>query len=46
MTVWVLFVWMTTSLPGSWTFETKAECEEARAPYKQAACVKVVVPRK
>lgn len=46
MKVWVLFVWLTGSIPGSWTFDNKAECDEMRANYKRAVCVLVEVPKK
>lgn len=43
MTVWVLFVWIGTGLPAAYSYQTKAECEEAKSIYARAACVKVEV---
>lgn len=46
MTVWVLFVWMSASFPTAWSYDVKADCEQAAADYKRAVCVAVVVPKK
>ena len=47
MTVWVMFVWVTVgaTYPGVWSYETKAECDEAAGAYKRAVCVPVKVTR-
>ena len=47
MTVWVLFIWMssTMSLPiAAYTFGDKEECLEFKETYKRSVCLEVKVP--
>ena len=45
MTVWVLFIWMTSGPVAVLSYDTQAECEKGGASYKRIYCVKVVVPK-
>lgn len=46
MTVWIVFVWFSTSPPITMgSFETKAECIQQASVYRDAQCVSVVVPK-
>lgn len=41
MTYWILFIWMSGSVPIVDAMATKAECLELAAPYKYAKCIPV-----
>lgn len=46
MTMWVLFVWLSSATPAaSWAYLSHAECERERLPYKRSVCVQVFVPK-
>ena len=46
MKVWVLFVWLSSSLPMADSYESKAECQRVAGAYKNAVCIEVYVPRR
>ena len=46
MKVWLLCVWLSSSLPVVDAYESKAECQRIAGHYKNAVCVEVTVPRK